>query len=75
MEKQLQNLIDTIEVLKIKKGDAVIVKCEDKLAQSVYARITKTLKDVLMRMGKPDIPVIILDNGVEIEILRLKEGK
>jgi len=75
MEKQLQNLIDTIEVLKIKKGDAVIVKCEGKLAQSVYARITKILKDVLTRMGKPDIPVIILDGGLEIEILRLKEGK
>jgi len=71
MDKQLQNLIDTIEILKVQKGDAIIVKIDDRLSQSVYVRITEKFKNALKKIGKSNIPILILDNRVEIQVLRL----
>lgn len=70
MDKQLKDLIDTIEVLKVQKGDAIILKYGERLSEQNYAHIVGSFREILRKMGKVDIPVIILEEGMSIEILR-----
>ena len=75
MERQLKDLIYAIEVLKVQKGDAVVLKYDGKISQSTYENVKTFMEGILKRMGKENIPVIILEAGLDIEILRLREGK
>ena len=71
---ETKDIIQAIEVLKIQKGDALILKTAMVLSESAIKRLKDSLKDLIKRMGiKDEIPIVILDEGIEIEILRLKK--
>ena len=73
-KKQMKDLIDAIEILKVQKGDAIILKVNGRLSETAHIRIKEYLKKVLAIMGKKNIPIVILEDGLDIEILRLKDG-
>jgi len=71
----IDNLIDVIKVLKIKKGDALVVKYPMRISEKAYTKIHFNFKEILKIMGKEDIPIVILEDGLDIEILRLSQSK
>jgi hypothetical protein len=61
--------IKDVQLLRIKDGDALIVNCEQCLSMAAYQHIKGKLEEFLRKFGKPDVPIIVLDGGLTIEVL------
>ena len=62
--------IESMKRMRIKKGDAVVLKYPDPLSSQVHDNLKSTMELGLDKMGfeKNDIIIFILDNGLDIEV-------
>jgi len=69
--KTIFDLIEIIEKLKIKKGDAIILKTKPRLSVETKEQIKVAMDKIVNKMGKKDIPILILDSDLDIKILSI----
>lgn len=63
--------IKHLQVLEVKEGDIVIVNLNRKVTMEVAHQLRNYIKSALIDAGHdPGTPVMILEDGVEIGILR-----
>ena len=76
-DKKMDEVISAVKLLKVKRGDALILQCTQRIHQEAYEHLKGVMKTMLDRLGKGDIPIIILEDGMDISILRLtrKDGE
>ena len=57
--------VDEVRVVRLQSGDTVVYRCEQHLDDENFDDLGTHLKKVF-----PDNPVLILDGGASIEVLR-----
>ena len=63
-DKEIEGLLQSAEVINIKPDDIIVIKLKDKLTEQSKERIVKSVMHVLTNK------VIVLDAGIEMQILR-----
>ena len=61
--------IESIKRMDIRDGDVLVVKCHDALTEGRYTNIRTNVEALLAKMGV-DCKLVILDNGMSMEVLR-----
>lgn len=64
--RQRQN----VRVLHLEPGDMVVLRTEQSLSSDQAQRVMGKMREVLARQGHRDIEVIILDGGLDLDVLR-----
>jgi len=60
--------IEGLSVVEIKPGDTLILKAKRSPNSFEYERLYKQLQEWLGSRGLQDVNVIVLDNGLDIEV-------
>ena len=63
-------LIKKIKRLRPKPGDILTLEFEKRIPMKGYEQMRNTLEKVLQKIGLPDLPIIIVENGVQIQLIR-----
>jgi len=61
--------VKSVEQLKLDPGDAIVLRFEQHLSAEAHYRIAETFKTCFKGRFK-DTPVIVLDGGAKIEVLK-----
>lgn len=64
--EKLSSIFDSVRVTTIKPGDAIVVRVNGRLTADIASMIRESVRDQL----KMDVPVILLDRGADMMILR-----
>jgi len=65
------DFIENLKVLEIKEDDALVVKIGQRISLEKSERLKRTILDNLPERVKGKVKVFILEEGMDIEILRL----
>ncbi len=68
--KEIPEWLKDISILRLEPGDTVVLRHPGQLETSQSARLQLTLKRMLAHHGIENIPVMILEEGMEIGVLR-----
>lgn len=68
-----RNWVKNISTLKLEPGDALVIKTATRLSFNQIQSIQDNLKNLLKKMGKEGTPILILDQGFDIEKLQIQE--
>jgi len=71
----MDDLDARIAVLNVQKGDALVVRTARPVPDGVRRRIQEVISTALAKAGAPEAPVLVLDSGLTIEVLRHVPGK
>lgn len=69
------DLAGRIAVLSVQDGDILIFKTDERLSDSQVARIRDGFDGALARAGAPKCPILVLERGASIEVLRPLPGE
>ncbi|UCG54271.1 MAG: hypothetical protein JSV32_06690 [Dehalococcoidia bacterium] len=63
--------IETLKRLRIKKGDAIILKAKIPLSENAIKHIKEGMLIFLSKLGflDNDVPILIFEEGIDIEVL------
>lgn len=63
--------VQSVEQLKVESGDTLVLKFKQRLTQENHEQIRRTFNNSLSERF-PDLRLIILDNGADIQVLKRK---
>ena len=69
-----ESIIEAVKIIRPKKGDAIVLKYPGRLSLEALENLKETFKKgALAKLGLLDTPIIILEEGLDIEILRKED--
>ena len=67
--------IEEIKKLRVVPGDIIVLKCPELLSEAVVQKIKEDVKSLLDFVGIKDVGMMILEEGMDIEILKQERNK
>jgi len=64
---------DKIATLSVQKGDIVVVRAKEPMSKPQHDYLKATVQEALTAAGHSEVPVLIFDDGIIVETLRVGE--
>lgn len=68
------DLIEKISVLRIRRGDVLVVRAPSVLSIATVAVIKATVQEALAQAGAWQVPVVVMDSSMTLELVQTAPG-
>ena len=72
---KLIDLVQEIKILKLEPGDIVVLKYPGVLKKEIAERIMAHVNEIINEIIKEKNRTMILEDGMDLDVLRKKNGK